>query len=111
VRGKVSAVDLRTMDRHSLASVGTGARATLLMVSRVGADAEAARLVRCAASEAGANGLTVSTQVASVGGLLTEHPIHRRPAPAGRSGIRRVVAFNTAGGLVAGGIGGHRPRA
>ena len=52
--GTSRAIDLRTLDRHPLASVGTLVLdLRVLMLSRVSADAEATRLVRSAASEAG----------------------------------------------------------
>jgi hypothetical protein len=50
--GTSRTIDLRTVDRYPLASVGTmGARAAVLLVSGRGADAEAARDVRAAARE------------------------------------------------------------
>jgi hypothetical protein len=48
--GTGRAIDLRTVDRHPLASVGAGARAAVLMVSGIGADAEAVGAVRSATS-------------------------------------------------------------
>jgi hypothetical protein len=47
--GTSTAIDLRTIDRHPLASVGTlGARSAVLVVSGFGADAEADRALRVA---------------------------------------------------------------
>jgi hypothetical protein len=53
--GTTKAIDLRTLDRHPLASVGTypGARAALFVVPRLGANAKTDWAIRPTASEAG----------------------------------------------------------